>query len=165
MIGHMKDNCRIVRFVRISFRDCLPKRDYAGSQIERMQSCIDTKTKAKGNKEMTVTRIQSNQRMSQCVVHGDTIYTAGQVASGGSVTEQTKGILAQIDGLLAEAGSDKTKILSATIWLCSMDDFAEMNAVWDAWVPQGNTPCRAAVESPRLATPEFKVEIGVIAAR
>jgi len=117
---------------------------------------------------MSIQRIDTNQRMSQAVVHGDTVYLAGQVAQsapGKSVTEQTQAILAQIDGLLEKAGSDKTKILSATIWLCSMDDFAEMNAVWDAWVPEGEAPCRACVESPRLATPDFTVEIGVIAVR
>ena len=117
---------------------------------------------------MSISRFQTGDRMSQAVVHGDTVYLAGQVAQsapGGTVTEQTKAILAQIDGLLAEAGSDKSKALSATIWLCSMDDFAEMNAVWDAWVSAGNTPCRACVESPRLASPDYTVEIGLIAAR
>ena len=116
---------------------------------------------------MGIKRLHTNQRMSQCVVHGDTVYLAGQVAQsapGGTVTEQTQAILAQIDSLLAEAGTDKSKALSATIWLCSMDDFAEMNAVWDAWVAEGNAPCRACVESPRLATSDFTVEIGVIAA-
>ena len=117
---------------------------------------------------MSIERKQVGDRMSQAVVHGDTVYLAGQVAQGapgGTVTEQTQAILAQIDGLLAEAGTDKSKALSATIWLCSMDDFAEMNAVWDAWVSPGNTPCRACVESPRLASPDFTVEIGLIAAR
>lgn len=116
---------------------------------------------------MSINRFQTNDRMSQMVVHGDTVYLAGQVAQsakGGTVTEQTKAILKQIDDLLAEAGSDKSKALSATIWICSMDDFAEMNAVWDAWVPSGNAPCRACVESPKLATPDFTVEIGLIAA-
>ena len=116
---------------------------------------------------MTIKRIQTNQRMSQAVVHGNTVYLAGQVAQGakgGSVTEQTKDILNAIDKLLAEAGTDKSKALTATIWLCSMDDFAEMNAVWDAWVPEGQAPCRACVESPRLATPDFTVEIGLTAA-
>jgi len=114
-----------------------------------------------------ITRRHTNQRMSQSVVHGNTVYLAGQVGQntgGQSVAAQTQDILDTIDSLLAEAGSDKSKILSATIWLCSMDDFAEMNAVWDAWVPEGNAPCRACVESPRLATPAFTVEIGVIAA-
>jgi enamine deaminase RidA (YjgF/YER057c/UK114 family) len=117
---------------------------------------------------MSIQRFHTNDRMSQVVVHGDTVYLAGQVAQsapGGSVTEQTQAILAQIDALLAEAGTDKSKALSATIWLCSMDDFAEMNAVWDAWATGGNAPCRACVESPRLASPKFTVEIGLIAAR
>lgn len=105
--------------------------------------------------------------MSQAVVHGNTVYTAGQVAQnagGESVTAQTKDILAAIDELLSEAGTDKSNLLSATIWLNSMDDFAEMNSVWDAWVSPGNTPARACVESPRLAAAAFTVEIGVIAA-
>jgi enamine deaminase RidA (YjgF/YER057c/UK114 family) len=105
--------------------------------------------------------------MSQAVVHGDTVYLAGQVAMdkpGASVTEQTENILERIDALLAKAGTDKSKLLTATIWLCSMDDFAEMNAVWDAWVAEGDTPCRACVESPRLATPDYTVEIQLAAA-
>ena len=116
---------------------------------------------------MSIERHHTEQRMSQIVIHGDTVYLAGQVAfdkKGASVTEQTRNILDRIDGFLAEAGSDKTKILRATIWLANMDDFAEMNAVWDAWVPQGHAPARACVES-RLANPDFTVEIGVIAAR
>ena len=112
-----------------------------------------------------IQRSHSNGRMSQMVAHGDTIYLAGQVAAEGeSVTAQTQGILSQIDDLLAEAGSDKTKILQAIIWLDDMADFAEMNAVWDAWVPQGNEPARAA-GSAHLATPGFKVEIIVTAAK
>ena len=112
-----------------------------------------------------IQRSHSNGRMSQMVVHGDTIYLACQVAAEGeSVTAQTQGILKQIDDLLAEAGSDKTKILMAQIWLDDMSDFAEMNAVWDAWVPQGNEPGRAA-GSAHLATPGFKVEIMITAAK
>ena len=117
---------------------------------------------------MAIERHHTNDRMSQIVIHGDTVYLAGQVAlgaPGGTVTEQTKAILDQIDSLLAEAGTDKSKALSATIWLCSMDNFAEMNAVWDAWSSGGNAPCRACVESLRLASPQFTVEIGIIAAR
>lgn len=117
---------------------------------------------------MTIERLHTNDRMSQVVIHNDTVYLAGQVAlksPGASVAEQTKAILDQIDGLLAEAGTDKSKALTATIWLCSMDDFAEMNAVWDEWSKGGAAPCRAAVESPRLAAPQFTVEIGLIAAR
>ena len=104
--------------------------------------------------------------MSQAVVHNGVVYTAGQVASdavGEDIKTQTSAILAQIDALLATAGSDKSKIVSATIWLVSMDDFAEMNEIWDAWVVPGDTPARACVES-RLAAPGFNVEIAVIAA-
>ncbi|MCL4137486.1 UNVERIFIED_CONTAM: hypothetical protein GTU68_054651 [Idotea baltica] len=105
--------------------------------------------------------------MSQAVVHGDTVYLAGQVAQnakGASISDQTKDILAAIENLLSTCGSDKANILSATIWLTSMDDFAEMNAVWDAWVDTSNPPARAAVESPRLATADFQVEIMITAA-
>lgn len=113
----------------------------------------------------TIERHHSNHRMSQIVTHGDMIYLAGQVAApGASVTEQTKGILEQIDTLLAEVGSDKEQILQAIIWLADMSDFAEMNAVWDAWVPQGHTPARACGGAP-LATPEYKVEMIVTAVR
>ena len=117
---------------------------------------------------MPITRFHTNDRMSQIVIHGDTVYLAGQVAltaPGGTAAEQTKAILDQIDKLLAEAGSHKSKVLSATIWLASMDDFAEMNGEWDAWSKGGNAPCRACVESPRLAAPQFTVEIGIIAAK
>ena len=86
-----------------------------------------------------------------------------QRAPGASVTEQTKDILARIDELLAEAGSDKTRLLSATIWITDMATFNEMNAVWDAWVSPGNTPGRACVEA-KLAAPQFTVEIAVVAA-
>jgi enamine deaminase RidA (YjgF/YER057c/UK114 family) len=116
---------------------------------------------------MTIKRNQIGARMSQAVIHGGTVYLAGQTAQdapGASVADQTKNILDRIDALLAEAGSDRNHMLSATIWLNSMDDFAEMNAVWDAWVPEGHTPARACVESPRLARPTFTVEIGIIAA-
>ena len=116
---------------------------------------------------MTIQRLQTGRRMSQIVVHGETIYLAGQVAQdkpGASVAEQTRNILERIDILLGEAGSDKTKLLSATIWLADMRGFEEMNQVWDAWVPEGAAPARATVEA-KLATPAYTVEIGVIAAR
>lgn len=115
---------------------------------------------------MSITRFESNQRMSQVVVHNDTVYLAGQVAQGakgGSITAQTEDILKAIDTLLTTAGSSKANILSATIWVTTMDDFAEMNTVWDAWVDTANPPARACVESPRLATPDFQVEIMVTA--
>ena len=114
---------------------------------------------------MSIERQDSSARMSQAVIHGNVIYLAGQVASGDTVAQQTTGILEKIDGLLAGAGSSRAQLLSATIWLTSMDDFAEMNAVWDAWVDSANPPARACVESPRLATPEFQVEIMVVAAK
>ena len=114
---------------------------------------------------MTIRRIDVGPRMSDIVIHNNTIYLAGQVGSPGSnVATQTKEILATIDGLLEEAGSDKTKILQAIIWLADMSTFAEMNAVWDAWVPQGHTPARATGEA-KLAAPEYKVEIMVQAAK
>jgi len=114
---------------------------------------------------MTIRRIEPGARMSQAVVHGDTIYLAGQVgAPGKSVADQTKAVLKQIDRLLKLAGSDKSKILSAQIWLDDMRDFAEMNSVWDAWVDKENAPARATGES-ALATPEYKVEIIIVAAK
>ena len=115
---------------------------------------------------MTLKRYKTNKRMSQAVVHGNTVYTAGQVAmnaGGESITRQTRDILTEVDNLLNDAGTDKSKLISATIWLTSMDDFAEMNRVWDAWVVQGETPARACVGS-KLAAPQFNVEIAVIAA-
>jgi enamine deaminase RidA (YjgF/YER057c/UK114 family) len=115
---------------------------------------------------MTIQRIKGGPRMSMAVVHGNTVYVAGQVADdpNADVGGQTKQILGKIDALLAEAGTDKTRILSANIWLRDIGTFAEMNAVWDAWVPQGNTPARATVEA-KLASPKLLVEIAAIAAR
>jgi enamine deaminase RidA (YjgF/YER057c/UK114 family) len=113
---------------------------------------------------MSIRRIGTGARMSDIVIHGNTVYLSGQVgAPGESVTSQTKSILATIDSLLAQAGTDKTKILQAIIWLADMSTFQEMNAVWDAWVPQGNTPARATGEA-KLATADYKVEIIITAA-
>lgn len=115
---------------------------------------------------MSVQRIKVGQRMSQAVIHNRVVYTAGQVAAdapGASVTQQTRNVLERLEALLAEAGSDKASVLSATIWLADMGDFDEMNAVWDAWVAKGEAPARACVES-RLASPDFAVEIAVTAA-
>ena len=114
---------------------------------------------------MSIRRIDVGPRMSQAVVHGKSVYLAGQVASDpkADVTGQTEQILAQIDRLLGQAGTDKTRILSANIWLADMKTFAEMNKAWDAWVAKGNTPARATVEA-KLAAPEYKVEIACIAA-
>lgn len=116
---------------------------------------------------MTIQRFDTGPRMSQAVVHGDTVYLAGVVAkttAGESVAKQTQEVLSIIDGHLAKAGSDKSKLLTATIYLTDMKTFAEMNAVWDAWVSAGNTPARATVEA-KLAAPQYGVEIMVIAAR
>jgi enamine deaminase RidA (YjgF/YER057c/UK114 family) len=112
-----------------------------------------------------IKRIDTGKRMSQAVVYATTVYLAGQVADDTSldVTGQTREVLAAIDRYLAEAGTDKTRILSATVYLADIATFAAMNAAWDAWVPQGHTPARATVEA-RLAAPEYKVEIVVIAA-
>jgi enamine deaminase RidA (YjgF/YER057c/UK114 family) len=116
---------------------------------------------------MSIQRFEVGPRMSQCVVHGDTVYTAGQVAQGArgaSVAEQTRDILATIDRLLAQAGTNKSKLLTANIWLTDIATFDQMNQVWDAWVTPGNPPARACVES-KLAHPDYKVEIMVTAAQ
>ena len=95
---------------------------------------------------------------------GDTIYLCGQVGTPGvSVAQQTQDCLDKIDALLAEAGSSKSRILQATIWLADMSDFAEMNAVWDAWVPEGRAPARACGEA-KLVSSELSVEILIKAA-
>ena len=112
---------------------------------------------------MTVRRIEVGPRMSQIVIHGNTVYLAGQVGSGDGVGAQTRDALKTIDGLLAEAGTDKTKILQTIIWLSDMANFAAMNKEWDAWVAQGHTPARATGEA-KLAGPEYLVEIIVTAA-
>lgn len=114
----------------------------------------------------TITRIAPGARMSGAVVHGETVYLAGHVDGtlSASVTSQTQAILARIDERLAAAGTDKSKLLSATIWLTDIATFDEMNAVWDAWVDRANPPARATVEA-RLAAPEYLVEIAMIAAR
>jgi len=116
---------------------------------------------------MTIERRHVGKRMSQLVINraSGTAYLAGQVADDPSadVSGQTRQVLAQIDGLLIEAGCDKTKILSATIYLPDMGDFAAMNAVWEKWAPEGQTPARATVAA-RLARDDYRVEIQVVAA-
>jgi enamine deaminase RidA (YjgF/YER057c/UK114 family) len=115
----------------------------------------------------TITRIEPGARMSDAVIHGDTIYLAGQVAGeakGKSTREQTIDVLAQIDALLAKCGSSKSKILMTTIYLANISDFAEMNAVWDQWVDKANPTARATIEA-RLAAPAYSIEIVCIAAR
>ncbi len=115
---------------------------------------------------MSITRHHGNQRMSQIVIHGDTIYLAGQVAAdaGADITVQTQQVLQKVDNLLTEAGSDNSKILSAQIWIANIGHFAAMNAVWDAWVPEGHAPARACIEA-RLASHDLFVEVGIVAAR
>ncbi|QFR32112.1 RidA family protein [Ancylobacter sp. TS-1] len=112
---------------------------------------------------MSIKRIEVGPRMSEAVIHGSVVYLAGQVAKGETVTAQTEAVLASIDALLAQAGTDKSKLLTATIYLADIATFAEMNAVWDKWVSAGNTPARATVQA-LLATPDYKVEIVVKAA-
>ena len=112
---------------------------------------------------MSIRRIEVGPRMSQAVIHGNTVYLAGQVGEGNTVAEQTASCLAEVDRLLAAAGTDKSNILQTIIWLADMADFAEMNSVWDKWVDPANTPARATGEA-KLAAPKYKVEIIVTAA-
>lgn len=114
---------------------------------------------------MAITRIETKQRMSKIVIHNGTIYLCGQVAEDASqgITEQTQTMLDKVDALLHQAGSDREHILSATIYIKSMDLFAQMNEVWDNWVPEGHAPARACVEA-SMAREELLVEISVVAA-
>ncbi len=113
---------------------------------------------------MTITRLHSGPRMSQAVIHNGIVSLAGQIgAPGEDVAAQTGAVLASIDALLAEAGTDKSRLLTATIWLADMADFGAMNGVWEAWIGGSNAPTRATGEV-RLATPDYKVEIIVTAA-
>ena len=115
---------------------------------------------------MPIQRVHPGPRMSEMVIHNETVYLSGQIADDGStdVESQTRDVLRQIDALLAEAGTDKSKLLTATIYLADIGTFAEMNKAWDAWVDPANAPARATVEA-RLAAPEYLVEIQVVAAR
>lgn len=115
---------------------------------------------------MSIQRFHVGKRLSEMVIHDNTIYLAGQVADDPKTdaAAQVRQVLSQIDKLLAEAGSDKTKILSATVFLPSMADFPALNAGWEAWVPAGHCPARATVEA-KLAAPDYKVEIQIIAAK
>ncbi|MBO6852234.1 MAG: RidA family protein [Marivivens sp.] len=110
-----------------------------------------------------IERIETGARMSKIVKHNGVAYLCGQVGAGESVTEQTIECLARVDALLEKAGSSREQMLQAIVWLADMKDFAEMNAVWDAWVPEGHAPARACGEA-KLARPELKVEIIVTAA-
>ena len=116
---------------------------------------------------MTIERIEAGPRMAQAVIHGDTIYLAGQTATdtvGTGVTAQTQAILERIERLLITAGSDREHILQATVYLADIGHFSEMNAAWDAWVSKENPPTRATVEA-KLCEPDLLVEIVVGAAR
>jgi len=112
---------------------------------------------------MSIKRLHSSTRMSQAVIHNGVAYLSGQVGEGDTVTAQTKDVLAKVEALLADTGSDKSKLLSATIWITDMADFAEMNAVWEAWIDPANPPARACTQA-ALALPKFKVEVMVTAA-
>jgi enamine deaminase RidA (YjgF/YER057c/UK114 family) len=115
---------------------------------------------------MLIQRIEPGARFSEVVVHGGLVFLAGHVGKdpAASVLEQTRDVLRQIDHHLAEAGSEKAKLLSVQVWLADISTFAEMNAAWDEWVDKANLPARATVEA-RLAAPGYKVEIAGIAAR
>jgi enamine deaminase RidA (YjgF/YER057c/UK114 family) len=110
-----------------------------------------------------VERIETSARMSKIVRHNGVVYLCGQVGDGATVAEQTRDCLSRVDALLEKAGSSPEQMLQAVIWLADMADFAEMNAVWDAWIPEGQAPARACGEA-KLARPELKVEIIVTAA-
>ncbi|WP_420722512.1 RidA family protein [Hwanghaeella sp. LZ110] len=112
-----------------------------------------------------ITRLDPGARMSGAVIHNGVVYLAGQTGTAGeSVTVQTQTALAKVEDLLAKAGSNKSRILQAVIWLADMNDFAEMNAVWDAWVDKDNTPARATGEA-KLATPDYRFEVIIVAAQ
>jgi enamine deaminase RidA (YjgF/YER057c/UK114 family) len=113
---------------------------------------------------MTIKRLQKSSRMSQAVIHGGIVYLAGQVGTeGAGATEQTQQALESIDRLLAAAGSGKSQLLQATIWLADMADFGAMNAVWEAWLDRENPPARSTGQTP-MVSPGYKVEITVVAA-
>lgn len=115
---------------------------------------------------MSIERFYSTDRLSQAVVHGSVVYLAGQVADQAtdkSLALQAQNVLAKIDRLLAAAGTDKSKILSASVWLSDIRFYGDFNSVWDEWVSRGNAPARACVEA-ALASAEYLVEVSVTAA-
>lgn len=114
----------------------------------------------------TITRMGTAERMSKIVIHNDTVYLCGQVADNGeaAIGPQTENMLAKVDALLEQAGSGREHILSTTVYLRDMQDFAGMNEVWDQWIPKGHAPARACVEA-SLARPDLLVEVSIIAAR
>lgn len=117
------------------------------------------------NERSTIRRIEPNKRLSAAVVYGDLVYVSGQVPDtlDADVTTQTREVLAKIERLLNEAGSDKASILMANVWLVDITTFDQMNGVWEAWLPAGEAPARATVEA-RLANPGLRVEIACVAA-
>ncbi len=115
---------------------------------------------------MAIQRLHSGGRISRVVIHGDTVYLAGLIAleKRGGVKEQTRAILRHVDRLLSEAGTDKTKLLTATVWLADIRDAEAMNEVWEEWIPEGCAPARSTVEG-KLTSPHYAVKIAVTAAR
>ena len=112
----------------------------------------------------SIKRLNTTERMSKSVIHNGTVYLCGQVGGReGNVTEQTQEALRRVEALLNEAGSDKNHILQTIVWLSDINDFAEMNQVWDSWITPGTAPARACGEA-KLASPELKVELIVTAA-
>ncbi len=112
---------------------------------------------------MTLTRIETGQRISKIVKHNGVVCLCGQTSDAATAADQTREILSKVEDLLDKAGSDKTRILQCVIWLSDMADFAEMNDVWDTWVPKGHAPARACGEA-KLARDVLKVEMIVTAA-
>lgn len=135
-------------------------------RLAQLRQCAALFTPAGLSDFMTIERLESGARMSQAVIANGFVFLAGQVAPdpSGDVENQTRQILAEIDRLLAAAGTNKQRIVSATVYLADIKTFAEMNRAWDAWVPPDAKPARATVEA-KLAAPEYRVEIQVVAVR
>jgi enamine deaminase RidA (YjgF/YER057c/UK114 family) len=116
---------------------------------------------------MAIERIETNKRLSEAVIHGDTVYLCGQVADDvkGDIKQQTREVLANIDTMLARAGTSKANLLSATVYLKSMDDYKPMNEIWDAWTAPGAAPARTCLGGVALFSPDALVEITVVAAK